>query len=311
MRKLLLSSILLLTLSACNKEPANIGAVPENYDLTSAIDSLPQEQESLMPERNSNESAEYEDIPYIPPSESYELVKAACDGNNQLVKEILEKDTSNINKESFVIELETVHNPLNCALTGTYKEGYTPQHKEVVKTLVAYGADVNKPDPSGQDPRYCTPLQLATFTNDLETVKLLLDNGAEINPKIRVINFYRKEADITLGYCEHSLDIAEKKGNPEITKLLLSVGADKNTKEKYSDLVFEHKIKGTYKEMESLIQAAKDKEDKSLAQKDIQGNGTYPRWWLEDLDRNLHSFAELHKVMKDAEDRWSKIEIPK
>ena len=43
MRKFLLCSICLLALSACNKEPTDMEAVPEDYDLSIAINELPVE----------------------------------------------------------------------------------------------------------------------------------------------------------------------------------------------------------------------------------------------------------------------------
>ncbi len=164
---------------------------------------------------DSSEIEDYIEDNYMPPSESYELVKAACYGNNQLVKEILEKDASNINKESFIIELETEHTPLSCALNGTYKEGYTPKHREVVKTLVAFGADVNQPDPSGQDPMYCTPLQLAVLRNDTQIAHLLVANGADVNLKVKE------------GYCSDAMEIAEKNKNKIIIALLKATKVEK------------------------------------------------------------------------------------
>ncbi len=144
-------------------------------------------------------------------SKNDSLVAAACYGQNKVVKAILEEDTSAINKSKLIDE--TNHTPLSCALSN-YPEKYTPQRKEVVKTLVAYGADVNKPDPSGQDPLYFTPLQLAVFTNDLETVKLLIDNGADVN---------LKSGNGGNGWS--TLEKAKEKGNEEIIKLLKSAGA--------------------------------------------------------------------------------------
>ncbi len=141
-------------------------------------------------------------------SKNDSLVAAACYGQNKVVKAILEEDTSAINKSKLIDE--TNHTPLSCALSN-YPEKYTPQRKEVVKTLVAYGADVNKPDPSGQDPLYFTPLRLAVFTNDLETVKLLIDNGADVNAKDNEGNT--------------ALKLAQQAGNTKIVELLKAAGA--------------------------------------------------------------------------------------
>ena len=258
MRKLLLGCVILLILSACNKEPTDIGTVPEDYDLTAAIDSLPQEKETSNPEKQNNEeNVDYEEIPYVQPSESYELVKAACYGNNQLVKEILEKDTDNINKKSFIIELETTHTPLSCALTGTYEEGYTPKHKDVVKTLVAYGVDVNQPSPAGQDPGYCTPLQLAVENNDAEIAKLLIDNGADVNLNVRGVELLDSGRKFFTGFCIPALEMAEKKENHEMIKLLSEAGAVRDTKALVIDV---SKTKDGYNAIVDVLNSYKSKE---------------------------------------------------
>lgn len=139
------------------------------------------------------------------------LLLAACSGNNKIVKALLEKDASIINKEGFF--QDSTYTPLSCALHGGswYNGKYTPKHKEVIKTLIAYGADVNQPDPSGQDPSYCTPIQLAVSNNDVEIIQLLIDNGADVNLK--------------KGYCSSCLKRAEKQDNEEILQLLKAAGA--------------------------------------------------------------------------------------
>ena len=258
MRKLLLSSVILLALSACNKGPADVGAMPEDYDLTAAIESLPQEKGTSSPKKQDDgENVDYEGIPYVQPSESYELVKAACFGNNQLVKEILEKDTANINKESFVIELETTHTPLSCALTETYKEGYTPKHKEVVKTLVTHGVDVNQPSPAGQDPGYCTPLQLAVVNNDVEIAKLLIDNGADVNLNIRGVKLFDSGKKFFTGFCSSALEIAERRENTEMVRLLSDAGAVKDAKPVVIDVT---KSKDEYNTIVGFLKSYKSKE---------------------------------------------------
>ncbi len=240
-------------------------------------------------------------------SKKESLVAAACNGQNDLVKEILEEDTSAINKSGWINE--TVYTPLSCALHGgsAYNGQYSPKHKEVIKTLIAYGANVNLPDPSGQDPEYNTPLELAAYTNDLETVKLLIDNGADVNGVFRIIRFYRKHASIEMGY-EHSLEIAEKQGNTEIIKLLLDAGADKNKKDEYDQLIDEQEIEGTYSEIAEKLKAAKAKEEKALLEKEHSKytKNNLPEWWIEDYNRNLHPFSELEEVMKDVEKYWNK-----
>lgn len=195
-------SACLLSLSACNKEQNAEPKVQENNVITN-------EEKSAKP--GDTEIEDYIEDSYPDPSESYELVKAACNGDNQKVKELLEKDPSIINKESFIIEEETTHTPLSCAL-NSYRNGYTPSHSEVVKTLVTYGVDVNQIDPSGQDPMYCTPLQLAVLRNDAQIVQLLLANGVDANLKVKE------------GYCSDAMETAENNKNAAIIELLKTAG---------------------------------------------------------------------------------------
>lgn len=263
-------------------------------------------------EENINKvSEEYYDEEDEEENEYNILVAAACNGQNDLVKETLEKDTSAINKSGWIND--TVYTPLSCALQGgsAYNGQYSPKHKEVVKTLIAYGANVNLPDPSGQDPVYNTPLELAAYTNDLETLKLLIDNGADVTPMFRIIEFHKTFAKIVItrsGVGNYALKIAERNGNTEMVKLLLDAGANKNKKDEYNQLIDEQKIEGTYSEIAKKLKAAKAMEEKALLEKESSRytKNNLPEWWIEDYNRNLHHFSELEEVMKDIEKQWNK-----
>jgi ankyrin repeat protein len=80
-----------------------------------------------------------------------------------------------------------------------------------VQRLVKEGADVNSKDIYGG-----TPLMIAAGTGNLEIVRLLLDNGADINAT-------RDGSDAT------ALMNAVKGSNVEVVKLLIEKGADVNT----------------------------------------------------------------------------------
>ncbi len=77
---------------------------------------------------------------------------------------------------------------------------------ESVKSLLDKGADVNAKMDGG-----VTPLMVASVNGNLDVVNLLLDRGADINAKTDKGN--------------SALDFAGYKGSPEVVKLLKSRGA--------------------------------------------------------------------------------------
>lgn len=208
MRKLLLGCVILLTLSACNKEPTDIGAVPENYDLTAAIDSLPQEK-GTNPEQ-------MQDAPYksIAPNDvknslNSQLYKAVEENNQSIVKELLEKG-ANPNVPYYEI-FPPADTDDETPLFVASKQGYV----EIMKMLIQAGARVNT--------SCCvlgyTPLIFAVQNEQVDAVKTLIGAGADINTK------GGGDCD-SLG--ETPLIYAIKIGNIEIVQLLLQAGADVN-----------------------------------------------------------------------------------
>ena len=88
-------------------------------------------------------------------------------------------------------------------------EGY----KEIVELLISNGADVNaKVDWNGT-----TPLHEAAMSGHKEIVELLIDNGADVNAKKK-------------GYGYTPLHYAATYGYKEVVELLIAKGADVNAK---------------------------------------------------------------------------------
>jgi ankyrin repeat protein len=80
-----------------------------------------------------------------------------------------------------------------------------------VATLLAAGAD-----PNGTAINGMTMLMCAAYMNEVESARLLLDNGAQVNATVR-------DGTTALHYTQESL-----RGNVEVLRLLLDRGADVN-----------------------------------------------------------------------------------
>ena len=96
-------------------------------------------------------------------------------------------------------------------------------HLEVIKLLLENGANINAQVKWGdeEDEKYETALQLASMKGHLEVVKLLLENGA--NPNIQGENDDQ--------YVHSALHSASEEGHLKVVKLLLENGANINMKE--------------------------------------------------------------------------------
>ena len=92
-----------------------------------------------------------------------------------------------------------------------------------LQQYLAGGADINIRKDYGEGPplelKAATPLHLAVIIGKTEIIKLLLDNGANVNAKA--------EDDIT------PLHIAQLNDDKKIAKLLIENGADINARDKY------------------------------------------------------------------------------
>jgi len=124
---------------------------------------------------------------------------AAADGNIEAVKYHLANG----------INVDAVNDrPWKTPLSLATREG----HKEIVKLLIAKGADVNV-----KDKREQTPLHAAAFGGHKEIAELLIANGGDVNAK-----------DDNGGTPLHW---AAGSGTKEVTELLIAKGADVNEKD--------------------------------------------------------------------------------
>lgn len=83
---------------------------------------------------------------------------------------------------------------------------------DIVKMLLDNGANINEPSQNDKNP-YNTPLMIAAWGGELEEVRLLVENGACIN-----------QQDKGNGFTALIKSVYQK--NPEVTKYLLEQGAD-------------------------------------------------------------------------------------
>lgn len=91
----------------------------------------------------------------------------------------------------------------------------TAGHLNILQLLLEKGADFNTQDSTG-----ATPLSLSVTRDHEECVKLLLENGANIEPEVNLLE-------------------AAKLDNPAILRLLLAQGVDVNTKDSTSATALE------------------------------------------------------------------------
>ena len=174
------------------------------------------------------------------------MYSAVKNGYLELVEELLKHSTD-----------------VNILFNAACRNGYKPLHvairyrqKEVAELLLSYGADVNAPDETGR-----TAIFYATEKADLEMTELLLTNKANVkdNPELlndAVRDGHREIVEVLL---QHGADVngSDKYGRKplhfiitdrrrmyqlryrevpdinvktEVAKLLLSKGADANTR---------------------------------------------------------------------------------
>ncbi|MDD6069411.1 MAG: DUF1418 family protein [Clostridiales bacterium] len=140
-----------------------------------------------------------------------------------------------------------------------------PEYAEKIKLLIDYGADVNRTvcwceytpeehlgqqydeDRGYNDGCGQTPLMMACESGSYDAVKLLLENGADVNARDYCGETALICAAWPTGYSD-SLEDQEK-----IAKLLLEYGADKDVSGKYSGTALERASERDWPEMVSIL----------------------------------------------------------
>ena len=175
-----------------------------------------------------------------------DLYKAAKSRKVITIEDIIEKtDLYKAIKEGNITEVEQIlasGTPDN--LSAFLREAAKFNHLEIVKLLFAKGADINQPGSYGSN----AALISATWNDNLEMVKFLVDNNANINNQdvggstalmiaswngnLEMVKFLvDNDANVSLQGWEKritALMLAASKGNLKIIELLLAKGADIN-----------------------------------------------------------------------------------
>jgi ankyrin repeat protein len=131
------------------------------------------------------------------------LLVAASEYKYETVEYIL-KNGGNINCVSCIGNIPTV------PTSWLYPETYDfPAYRKLLGILIKYGADINKRERTAD----LTPLAFAVYAGDVETVKYLLERGADRSIPCRYAD------------CKTVMELAKYKGFADIEKLLITYSA--------------------------------------------------------------------------------------
>ena len=154
--------------------------------------------------------------------DTLEDIIKVCDKEYQVQQEILAKQREIEDQKKLSKLLSLKPNSLNQEKTdelielmdsNKYLCDWTEDHSKKAIQLVREGADVNAKD---RDKLNYTPLMYVSFDGSTELIKLLLDNGADVNAK--------NESGVT------PIMIASINGYLDTVELLIDNGADVNAK---------------------------------------------------------------------------------
>lgn len=132
-------------------------------------------------------------------------------------------------------------------------------HKEIVEVLLAHGADVDARDKSGR-----TPAERALFDGHSEIIELLISNGADVYPLYlavsmrdldKVRRLIRDGADVNkrTQYGIAAIQIAAVAGFRDITELLIDKGADVNAEDGWDWTSLHSAAEGGHRELAELL----------------------------------------------------------
>ena len=188
-----------------------------------------------------------------------------------------EAEIERLNLENLMLQTEKdfLHKNLNTNLTKFHK-AIEDGDLEKVKLWIKFGADIKSVIIESQD---MTPFFFAAARGYKEIAKLLLQNGANVNARVKLHQFTVLHAACMKGHIEivklllqNGADInakdndkwtplhwVAKNGNLEIAKLILQYGADLNVKDQYQDTpLLLAVLKGNNEMVELLIQNGAD-----------------------------------------------------
>ena len=253
MRKLLLSSAILLSLSACNKEPIDIGEMPSGYTSKSAINELPAESNATP--RKEDEQKQIQE----------ELYKAIVFNDMETVNRLISRADVNYNYEKQYMNGTHLEEGVekfsadellysdaeggDCSDITLLIDACDRGNPELVRTLLRAGANIEGRDNYGH-----TPLMHASRWGDTEIASLLLSEGANINAKDGA---GRTPLMMATSYEDNKL-IA--KNRTKIVSLLLKAGADVNATDNHGSTALTDARLNNYEDIVPLLLEAGAKE---------------------------------------------------